>query len=251
MIAAVVGVSTRILARAAVAVAVAWRIAAAAVVAVAIVAIAARTAAAVSVAVVAVAVIIVVVIVVIMIAVSVVVMSVVVIAVIMIVMMIVVMITMVIVRTRRLVVRSVVRLVVRGTVAVVMVISVSIMHRMTLYPIRRGVIHVTRCVPEVMRRPRLVPNHRGGVAVGTHIERTPQDGCRSHRNHSACRRCDIHIVIIRGNSHSRTVKPLDSHLVGVVHIVLDLVNVAAVNLRVCGYCGNHRHYNEYNLFHDE
>lgn len=165
---------------------------------------------------------------------------------------IIVMITMIVVRMCRLVVRAC-RFVVRRTVVVVVVVIISMVivtvvipyvSRMTLYPIRRGVIHVTRCVPEVMRRPRLVPNHRGGVAMGTHIERTPQDGCRSHRNHSACRRCDIHIVIICGNSHSRTVKPLDSHLVGVVHIVLDVVNVAAVNLRVGGYCGNHRHYNE-------
>ena len=172
--------------------------------------------------------------------------------VIMIVIVIIVMITMIVVRMCRLVVRAC-RFVVRRTVVVVVVVIIPMViipvvipyvSRMTLYPIRRGVIHVTRCVPEVMRWPRLVPNHRGGVAVGTHIERTPQYGCRSHRNHSACRRCDIHIVIICGNSHSRTVKPLDSHLVGVVHIVLDVVNVAAVNLRVGGYCGNHRHYNE-------
>jgi len=244
VIAAVVGVSTRILARAAVAVAVAWRIAAAAVVAVAIVAIAARTAAAVSVAVVAVAVIIVVVIVVIMIAVRVVVMSVVVIAVIMIVMMIVVMITMVIVRTRRLVVRSVVRLVVRGTVTVVMVVSVSIMHRMTLYPIRRGVvIYSPRRVPEVVRGPRLVPYNRG-VVVGAHIERTPQYRCRCHCNYRGCRRSNVHIVVVGSNCYPRTMEPLDSHLVGVVHVVLHVIYVAAVYLGVGGYRGNHRQYNE-------
>lgn len=179
-------------------------------------------------------------------------MVVVVITIVVVIVMVIMMITVIVVRMCRLVVRAC-RFVVRRTVVVVVVVIISMVivtvvipyvSRMTLYPIRRGVIHVTRCVPEVMRRPRLVPNHRGGVAMGTHIERTPQDGCRSHRNHSACRRCDIHIVIICGNSHSRTVKPLDSHLVGVVHIVLDVVNVAAVNLRVGGYCGNHRHYNE-------
>lgn len=172
-------------------------------------------------------------------------MVVVVITIVVVIVMIIVMITVVVVRTCRLVVRRTVVVVVVVIISMVIVtVVIPYVSRMTLYPIRRGVIHVTRCVPEVMRRPRLVPNHRGGVAMGTHIERTPQDGCRSHRNHSACRRCDIHIVIICGNSHSRTVKPLDSHLVGVVHIVLDVVNVAAVNLRVGGYCGNHRHYNE-------
>ena len=172
-------------------------------------------------------------------------MVVVVITIVVVIVMIIVMITVIVVRTCRFVVRRTVVVVVVVIISMVIVtVVIPYVSRMTLYPIRRGVIHVTRCVPEVMRRPRLVPNHRGGVAMGTHIERTPQDGCRSHRNHSACRRCDIHIVIICGNSHSRTVKPLDSHLVGVVHIVLDVVNVAAVNLRVGGYCGNHRHYNE-------
>ena len=172
-------------------------------------------------------------------------MVVVVITIVVVIVMIIMMITVIVVRTCRFVVRRTVVVVVVVIISMVIVtVVIPYVSRMTLYPIRRGVIHVTRCVPEVMRRPRLVPNHRGGVAVGTHIERTPQDGCRSHRNHSACRRCDIHIVIICGNSHSRTVKPLDSHLVGVVHIVLDVVNVAAVNLRVGGYCGNHRHYNE-------
>ena len=172
-------------------------------------------------------------------------MVVVVITIVVVIVMIIMMITVIVVRTCRFVVRRTVVVVVVVIISMVIVtVVIPYVSRTMLYPIRRGVIHVTRCVPEVMRRPRLVPNHRGGVAVGTHIERTPQDGCRSHRNHSACRRCDIHIVIICGNSHSRTVKPLDSHLVGVVHIVLDVVNVAAVNLRVGGYCGNHRHYNE-------
>ena len=172
-------------------------------------------------------------------------MVVVVITIVVVIVMIIVMITVIVVRACRFVVRRTVVVVVVVIISMVIVtVVIPYVSRTMLYPIRRGVIHVTRCVPEVMRRPRLVPNHRGGVAVGTHIERTPQDGCRSHRNHSACRRCDIHIVIICGNSHSRTVKPLDSHLVGVVHIVLDVVNVAAVNLRVGGYCGNHRHYNE-------
>ena len=172
-------------------------------------------------------------------------MVVVVITIVVVIVMVIMMITVIVVRTCRLVVRRTVVVVVVVIISMVIVtVVIPYVSRTMLYPIRRGVVHVTRCVPEVMRRPRLVPNHRGGVAVGTHIERTPQDGCRSHRNHSACRRCDIHIVIICGNSHSRTVKPLDSHLVGVVHIVLDVVNVAAVNLRVGGYCGNHRHYNE-------
>ena len=170
-----------------------------------------------------------------------------------IVIMIIVMITVVVVRTCRLVVRCVIRLVMCGTVAIVVVVIVTMVivtvvipyvSRTMLYPIRRGAVHVTRCVPEVMRRPRLVPNHRGGVAVGTHIERTPQDGCRSHRNHSARRRCNIHVVIVGGDSSPRTVKPLDSHLVGVVHIILHVIYVAAINLRVGGYRGNRRHYNE-------
>lgn len=167
--------------------------------------------------------------------------------------MIIVMITVVVVRACRLVVRCVIRLVMCGTVAIVVVVIVTIVivtvvipyvSRTMLYPIRRGMVHVTRCVPEVMRRPRLVPNHRGGVAVGTHIERTPQDGCSSHRNHSARRRCDIHVVIVGGDSRPRTVKPFDSHLVGVVHIILHVIYVAAINLSVGGYRGNHRHYNE-------
>lgn len=172
--------------------------------------------------------------------------------------MIIVMITVVVVRACRLVVRCVIRLVMCGTVAIVVVVIVTMVivtivivtvvipyvSRTMLYPIRRGMVHVTRCVPEVMRRPRLVPNHRGGVAVGTHIERTPQDGCRSHRNHSARRRCDIHVVIVGGDSSPRTVKPFDSHLVGVVHIILHVIYVAAINLSVGGYRGNHRHYNE-------
>ena len=180
-------------------------------------------------------------------------MVVVVITIVVVIVMVIMMITVIVVRTCRLVVRCVIRLVMCETVAIVVVVIVTMVivtvvipyvSRMTLYPIRRGVIHVTRCVPEVMRRPRLVPNHRGGVAVGTHIERTPQDGCRSHRNHSARRRCNIHVVIVGGDSSPRTVKPLDSHLVGVVHIILHVIYVAAINLRVGGYRGNHRHYNE-------
>ena len=172
-------------------------------------------------------------------------MVVVVITIVVVIVMVIMMITVIVVRTCRLVVRRTVVVVVVVIIYMVIVtVVIPYVSRMTLYPIRRGVIHVTRCVPEVMRRPRLVPNHRGGVAVGTHIERTPQDGCRSHRNHSARRRCNIHVVIVGGDSRPRTVKPLDSHLVGVVHIILHVIYVAAINLRVGGYRGNRRHYNE-------
>lgn len=165
-----------------------------------------------------------------------------------IVIMIIVMIAMVVVRTCRLVMRCVIRLVVMRTVMVVVVVIITVVisyvSRMTLYPIRRCVIYVYGCVPKIVCGPRIVPHHR---IMGTHVERTPQYGCRSHRHNCRSRRSDIHIVIICGNGNSRTVKPLDSHLVGVVHIILHVVNVAVVlvvGLRVGGYRGNHRHYYE-------
>lgn len=136
-----------------------------------------------------------------------------------IVIMVVVMITVVVVRTCRLAVR-----------------------RMTLYPIRSGVIYVYGRVPKVVGRPRLVPNYC--VMIRTHIERTPQYRCRCHCNHRGCRRSNVHIVVIGGNCYPRTMEPLDSHLVRIVDVVLYVVNIAAINLRVGGYCGNHRHYYE-------
>ena len=156
-----------------------------------------------------------------------------------IVIMVVMMITVVVVRMCRLAVRRTVVIVVVVGVAVVIVVMVR---RMTLYPIRSGVIHVYGSVPKVVGRPRLVPNYC--VIMRTHVERTPQYRCRCHCNHRGYRRSNVHIVIVGGNSYPRTMEPLDSHLVRIVDVVLNVVNVTAVNLRVGGYCGNHRHYYE-------
>jgi len=164
---------------------------------------------------------------------------VIIIVIIVIIVMIVVMITVVVVRTSRLAVRRTVAIVVVVGVAVVIV---AIVRRMTFYPIRSGVIYVYGRVPKVVGRPRLVPNYC--VMIRTHVERTPQYRCRCHRNHRGCRRSDIYIVIIGGYRYPRTMEPLDSHLVRIVDVVLYVVNIAAVNLRVGGYCGNHRHYYE-------
>lgn len=157
-----------------------------------------------------------------------------------IVIMVVVMITVVVVRTSRLAVRRTVVIIV--VVVGVAVVIVAIIRRMTLYPIRSGVIYVYGRVPKVVGRPRLVPNYC--VIMRTHIERTPQYRCRCHCNYRGCRRSNVHIVVIGGNCYPRTMEPLDSHLVRIVDVVLDVINVAAVNLRVGGYCGNHRHYYE-------
>lgn len=169
----------------------------------------------------------------------VVIIMVVVIVVVIIVIMVVMMITVVVVRMCRLAVRRTVVIVVVVGVAVVIVVMVR---RMTLYPIRSGVIHVYGSVPKVVGRPRLVPNYC--VIMRTHVERTPQYRCRCHCNHRGYRRSNVHVVVVGGNSYPRTMEPLDSHLVRIVDVVLDVVNVAAVNLRVGGYCGNHRHYYE-------
>jgi hypothetical protein len=157
-----------------------------------------------------------------------------------IVIMVVVMITVVVVRTSRLVVRRTVAIIV--VVVGVAVVIVVMVRRMTLYPIRSGVIYVYGRVPKVVGRPRLLPNYC--VIMRTHVERTPQYRCRCHCNHRGCRRSNVHIVVIGGNCYPRTMEPLDSHLVRIVDVVLYVVNIAAVNLRVGGYCGNHRHYYE-------
>ena len=235
MVAAVVGVLTGVLACAAV---VGVALTAAVVI---IVAITSTTAA--TTVVIVVVIIIVVIIAIIAIAITAVVVAMVVVIVItiiiVIVIMVVVMITVVVVRTSRLAVRRTVAIVVVVGVAVVIV---AIVRRMTFYPIRSGVIYVYGRVPKVVGRPRLVPNYC--VMIRTHIERTPQYRCRCHCNHRGCRRSNVHIVVIGGNCYPRTMEPLDSHLVRIVDVVLYVVNIAAVNLRVGGYCGNHRHYYE-------
>jgi hypothetical protein len=236
VVATVVGVLTGVLACAAV-------VGVALTAAVIIVAITSTTAATTVVIVVVIIIVIVVIIAIIAIAVTAVVVAMVVVIVItiiiMIVIMVVVMITVVVVRTCRLVVRRTVAIVVVVGVAVVIV---AIVRRMTLYPIRSGVIYVYGRVPKVVGRPRLVPNYC--VIMRTHIERTPQYRCRCHCNYRGCRRSNVHIIVVSGNCYPRTMEPLDSHLVRIVDVVLYVVNVAAVNLRVGGYCGNHRHYYE-------
>ena len=235
MVAAVVGVLTGVLACAAV-------VGVALTAAVIIVAITSATAAT-TVVIVVVVIIIVVIIAIIAIAITAVVVAtvavVVITIIIMIVIIVVVMITVVVVRTCRLVIRRTVAIVVVVGVAVVIVVMVR---RMTLYPIWRSVIDVYGRAPKVVGRPRLVPNYC--VMIRTHIERTPQYRCRCHCNHRGCRRCNVHIVVVGGNCYPRTMEPLDSHLVRIVDVVLYVVNIAAVNLRVGGYCGNHRHYYE-------
>jgi len=187
-----------------------------------------------------VAVIIVVMITVVVIIFVVVIIIVLIIIVVVIIVMVVVMITVVVVRTCRLVVRrTIVIIVVVVGVAVVIVVMVR---RMTLYPIRSGVIYVYGRVPKVVGRPRFVPNYC--VIMRTHVERTPQYRCRCHCNHRGCRRSDIYVVIIGGYRYPRTMEPLDSHLVRIVDVVLYVVNIAAINLRVGGYSGNHCHYYE-------
>jgi len=234
VVAAVVGVLTGVLACAAV-------VGVALTAAVIVVAITSTTAA--TTVVIVVVVIIIVIIAIIAIAITAVVVAMVVVVVItiiiVIVIMVVVMITVVVVRTCRLVVRRTVAIVVVVGVAVVIV---AIIRRMTLYPIRSGVIYVYGRVPKVVGRPRLVPNYC--VTIRTHIKRTPQYRCRCHCNHRGCRRSNVHIIVVGGNCYPRTMEPLDSHLVRIVDVVLYVVNIAAINLRVGGYCGNHRHYYE-------
>jgi len=237
VVAAAVGVLTGVLACAAV-------VGVALTAAVIIVAITSTTAATTVVIVVVIIIVIVVIIAIIAIAITAVVVAMVVVIVItiiiMIVIMVVVMITVVVVRTSRLVVRRTVAIIV--VVVGVAVVIVVMVRRMTLYPIRSGVIYVYGRVPKVVGRPRLVPNYC--VIMRTHIERTPQYRCRCHCNHRGCRRSNVHIVVIGGNCYPRTMEPLDSHLVRIVDVIFDVINVAAVNLRVGGYCGNHRHYYE-------
>ncbi len=126
-------------------------------------------------------------------------------------------------------------------VTVVVAVMIAEVRRMTLYPVRRRMIDVAWRVPIAVGYPRRVPYD--GVAR-THKYRVKQYRRCRNGDYGGCRRRDIYVVVIGGDSHPRTMEPLDPHLVRIINVVLHVIHVAAVNLGVGGYRGNHRHYDE-------
>ena len=126
-------------------------------------------------------------------------------------------------------------------VTVVVAVMIAEVRRMTLYPVRRRMIDVAWRVPIAVGYPRRVPYD--GVAR-THKYRVKQYRRCRNGDYGGCRRRDIYVVVIGGDSHPRTMEPLDPHLVRIINVVLHVIHVATVNLGVGGYRGNHRHYDE-------
>ena len=197
------------------------------IVAVAVVAIISLTVAAASVAVAVVAVCVVIVVI-----------TMIIVMVIMVVVVIVIMIVAVIVAKSAMIVMMVIAMIIImivmvRTVGIVVTVVVAVMiaeaRRMTLYPVRRRMIDVAWRVPIAVGYPRRVPYD--GVAR-THKYRVKQYRRCRNGDYGGCRRRDIDVVVVGGDSNSRTVEPLDPHLVRIINVVLHVIHVATVNLRV-------------------